>query len=517
MLRKHSLRRTISVLNFLLIASLTSTTTYSELSSSEVDFELKLLGKYIFFDKISRPSRMACATCHDPDTGGTGSISGVNLHQVAITGADPHTTGALKPPTNAYASLVPPFHECGLGGVRIGGFPTGAGYCGGNFWNGRAEGADSPVLPGATKHIGVEVFQGADPGNPIWNYAIYFGGTSDQALNPMPNPVEQNIERQAVCEHVANAKYAELYEIAWGETIDCSEDEVSIVGADVSSETKFDISFKRMMLAIGAWQSSADLNSFSSRRDVALRQELACFDAEYAEYYDAAVCKHADYLTSPGRFPLVGLTDQENLGHDLFYNTNFPPIPGRQPPRTDLPTTNCSFCHLSESSSPDGTGVFERYTDDAYHNIGIPVNPLLPADPDPGIAGHAEQSPLVDVGGFRTPTLRNVDKRKGKGFTKAYGHNGWFKSLESIVHFYNTGKSKPFCESVIPYPGPFSEKDALAFDCWPEPEWPQTVATPLLVGALGMSPDQEAALVAYLKTLTDQETATPPKPYKSQK
>jgi cytochrome c peroxidase len=31
-----------------------------------------------------------------------------------------------------------------------------------------------------------------------------------------------------------------------------------------------------------------------------------------------------------------------------------------------------------------------------------------------------------------------VDKRPYKAFTKAYAHNGWFKSMESIVHFYNT-------------------------------------------------------------------------------
>jgi cytochrome c peroxidase len=61
---------------------------------------------------------MACATCHDPDTGGTGSVSGVNLHQVVITGANPHTGGNLKPPTNAYASLIAPFSLCNIGGVR---------------------------------------------------------------------------------------------------------------------------------------------------------------------------------------------------------------------------------------------------------------------------------------------------------------------------------------------------------------------------------------------------------------
>ena len=35
-------------------------------------------------------------------------------------------------------------------------------------------------------------------------------------------------------------------------------------------------------------------------------------------------------------------------------------------------------------------------------------------------------------------TLRNVDKRPYPTFVKACGHYGYFKSQESIVHFYNT-------------------------------------------------------------------------------
>lgn len=468
------------------------------LDTSEEDHALKLLGKYIFFDKISRPQRMACVTCHDSDTGGTGSVSGVNLHQVAITGADPHTSGSLKPPTNAYASFIPPFHFCTKGVIR----PGGQSYCGGNFWNGRAEGTESALLPGATQHIGVEVFQAIQDVR-VLEYGKYFGPTADQALKPMP--VEQNIERKAVCEHVASAAYAPLYQAAWGEEIDCSDAPVQLSALDVDHlETAFDISFKRLMLAVSAWQHSSELNSFSSKRDLALRAELACLEA--APDRDPAVCSHADYLGSPGKFPLAGFTKQENLGHDLFYNTTF--LRGPTKPFPKLPVTNCSFCHQSDPVHGDGEGLFERYTDDAYHNIGVPANPELPAQADPGLSGHAQIAPPADAGGFKTPTLRNVDKRKGKGFIKAYTHNGWFKSLESLVHFYNTSQIKARCA------GTPTEKEALANDCWPAPEWQNRVAQPVLVGNIGMIPQQEAALVAYLKTLTDVKTPKPPAPYK---
>ena len=42
------------------------------------------------------------------------------------------------------------------------------------------------------------------------------------------------------------------------------------------------------------------------------------------------------------------------------------------------------------------------------------------------------------MGKQKVPTLRNVDLRPSPHFVKAYGHNGYFKSLKEIVHFYNT-------------------------------------------------------------------------------
>jgi cytochrome c peroxidase len=533
-----------SILAVLLFSLLLSQSATAALDPAlEEHYDLKLLGKYVFFDKISEPTRMACVTCHDPETGGTGSVSGVNLHQVAITGANSHTVGNLKPPTNAYATRIGPFQTCGNGGLGS------DNHCGGNFWNGRAEGNEVALFPGATKHVGTEVFQGAPAGDPILEYAAYFGPTADQAINPMPNIVEQNIQRQAVCEHVASSKYAELYELAWGEPINCSSELVTIKAGDVASETKFDISFKRLMLAVCAWQDSKDLNSFSSKRDIALRQELACIDGGvggFAKYYDSAVCDAED-PSNWGKFPLVGLTDQENLGHDLFYNVRLPFGPPSPPPFPDLPVTQCAFCHSSDTTAPDGTGLFERYADDAYHNIGTPANPELPdlyledlslqPPPDEGIATHS--SGLITRPGFwKTPTLRNVDKRKEKDFIKAYAHNGWFKSMESIVHFYNTSFFGGFApgrglvpyeattaasfgivrcaEDVVGHSGPYTEKEALANNCWPEAEFPGA-AVGFLVGDLGMNAEQEAALVAYLKTLTDTETPKAPKPYKSAK
>jgi cytochrome c peroxidase len=94
------------------------------------------------------------------------------------------------------------------------------------------------------------------------------------------------------------------------------------------------------------------------------------------------------------------------------------------------------------------------------------------------------------------PTLRNVDLRPSPGVVKAFGHNGYFKSLEGIVHFYNTRDVKPTC------PGHYTEAQALAAGCWPAPEVMENVNKTEL-GDLGLSPDEEAAIVAFLKALSD--------------
>ena len=83
------------------------------------------------------------------------------------------------------------------------------------------------------------------------------------------------------------------------------------------------------------------------------------------------------------------------------------------------------------------------------------------------------------------PTLRNVDARPSASFVKAYGHNGYFKSLEEIVHFYNTRD--------VPGAG------------WPAPEYAANMTSE--VGNLGLTPAEEEAIAAFLKTLTDPKFA----------
>ena len=108
-----------------------------------------------------------------------------------------------------------------------------------------------------------------------------------------------------------------------------------------------------------------------------------------------------------------------------------------------------------------------------------------------------QQFASMNEGKQKVPTLRNVDKRPYDAFVKAYAHNGYFKSLKGIVHFYNTRDAKPACAN------PFTtETAALAQNCWPTPEVPANLNTKEL-GNLHLTEDQEDAIVTFLETLSD--------------
>jgi cytochrome c peroxidase len=162
------------------------------------------------------------------------------------------------------------------------------------------------------------------------------------------------------------------------------------------------------------------------------------------------------------------------------------------------------------------------FTDFTASNLGLPPNHAMPyyqenqpdvsgyiANPlgasfvDAGVGGFLEgpENPDRDwtqraksfAGKYKTPTLRNVDKRPRPDFIKAYTHNGYLKSLKEVVHFYNTRDALPRCQAGDP-----GEKAA----CWPAPEHPETMNRKQL-GNLGLTSPQEDQIVAFLKTLTD--------------
>ncbi len=265
--------------------------------------------------------------------------------------------------------------------------------------------------------------------------------SADQALGPFLNPVEMNnASKQAVLEQIAASKYALLWEEVWGEPISW--------GTQDDIEQNYD----RVGLAIAAYEDSSEVNQFSSKYDYYLAGEIE-------------------------------LTEQEASGLELFNGKAM-----------------CSACHPSGGDKP-------LFTDFSYDNLGTPknsANPFYemgevfledgePINPeganwvDPGLGGflltREEWADMAaeNMGKHKVPTLRNVAKVPDDSeFPKAYMHNGVFKSLKEVVHFYNTRDVEE----------------------WPEPEVAENVNKDEL-GNLGLTEEEEDSIVAFMKTLSD--------------
>lgn len=134
------------------------------------------------------------------------------------------------------------------------------------------------------------------------------------------------------------------------------------------------------------------------------------------------------------------------------------------------------------------------FTDFTYDNIGLPRNVKIPNNPEPdlGLGGRydiAQADPEgLETGKHKVMSLRNI------ALTPPYGHNGVLATLEQVVHFYNTRDTL----------GMVADNKSLSFGKtgWPEPEVAENVNHDEL-GNLGLTAEEEKAVVAFLKTLTD--------------
>jgi cytochrome c peroxidase len=103
----------------------------------------------------------------------------------------------------------------------------------------------------------------------------------------------------------------------------------------------------------------------------------------------------------------------------------------------------------------------------------------LSYEPD-GLGQGGTKTVVTDEAGkFKVMSLRNIAR------TAPYGHNGFFPTLYSIVHFYNTRD--------FPWPGETP---------WPVPEVVLNMNIAEL-GDLGLTFDEEQKIVLFLETLTD--------------
>jgi len=421
------------------------------------------LGKDIFFDStLSDPAGYACASCHVPQTGFTAPSSAVNILAGPVSGVVAGRVGKRKPPTIGYAAFSPEGPEY---------YPELLEYIGGTFWDGRTpDTAHQARMPFLDPNEMANAATGPSPPHP--------GGFSS-----------------LVARKLANRPYAPLLRNTLGENVFAAN----------SDEQLYEIAAS----LLAAYEASAEVVPFSSK-------------------YDAS-----EHGTS-GAVGYV-LTPSEEHGRVLFFGN-----------------AQCFQCHSSANLpsvllATQGSETFTMY---CFANTGVPRNPSNPyfnetdpytnplgfnplgaayvdyglgSNPNPGTDGTVFMNVSPgDIpafrGMFKAPSLRNADKRPNPSFVKAYMHNGFFKSLKDVVHFYNkrnvavnaAGDQVAFDLRLGPPAGYTRLIDPPAVI-----ENVQNVAGILpanagtdldhngQVGNLGLSDQDEDDLVAFISTLSD--------------
>lgn len=285
-------------------------------------------------------------------------------------------------------------------------------------------------------------------GGQFWNGRA--ATLAEQARGPILNPVEMALpsEWAAVTRLKQDAEYRRLFRELYQLDLSRIPDNERATAKDKAPPAVAE-AYTRMVQAIAAFESSPVFNRFTSKFD----------------YYLAGK---------------TGLTPQELKGLKLFEDER----------------SQCSACHTSAPTvGADGRKRPPLFTDFTYDNLGVPRNVNIPGnpEPDPGLAGHPQLTGKAAAAGERgkhkVMSLRNI------AITAPYGHNGVFKTLEAITHFYNTRDAKAkVCRD--------NNDPGFGKTCWPVPEVRENVNTEEL-GNLELSPEEEAALVAFMKTLTD--------------
>ena len=448
---------------------------------------IETLGELMLYDRNMSPRKnQACASCHMPYAGFSGPIPSVNLTMIAFPGTVHFRAGKRTAQRHPYSPFFPVLQynqEQGL-------------FFGGNFWDSRATGYRLRI-PDA-----------------------------EQAQGPPVDPLEMGFPDTAcVAFRLSQAVYRPLFEMVWGEgsfdirfppqtaRICATPGGASVFGGNTTpvplgaaDRTHANTVYDRWAQSIDSYEQSVQVSAFSSK-----------FDAFLAGKYT--------------------LTADEMAGFKLFNGKG-----------------NCNSCHLDgrgttlksdQADTSSAALVNPLFTCFGSANEGVPLNPgdvfYYQTKPDPygfianpygfgyrdlGLgtflrsgfgsapnpnASWRQYAPRVDgqmqVSSVRdvalTPTQCPTTEAPGPYFQKGFFHNGYFKSLKQVVHFYNTRDKYSYPVTSGHCPKGTTEK----LDCWPTPEVRNNID--MTSGNLGLTDEEENQIVVFLQTLSDGFT----KPY----
>jgi cytochrome c peroxidase len=182
-------------------------------------------------------------------------------------------------------------------------------------------------------------------------------------------------------------------------------------------------------------------------------RSMVAFDSKF----DRAACKpeQGDYCVDFADF-----TQEENRGKSLFIDG----VGG-------VAEIGCAHCHMPPTFGMPkafNNGLDMQYKDPGLGALRRPANdPFTPSDD----------------GKFKAPSLRNIAK------TAPYMHDGRFKTLEEVIEHYSSGVH-PHENLGLALPEQDRNKPTLGFQ---------------------LTAEDKQALVAFLKTLTDDTLGTDPR------
>lgn len=414
---------------------------------------LAQLGKQIFFDAtLSNPAGMSCATCHAPTAGFTYPVSQVNAQLGTAPGAVQGRFGNRKVPTVSYVAFSP------VGPVFDQNFRV---WTGGFFWDGRAS------------------TLAAQPAGPLFN------------PNEMNNIVNGVAAPNLVVQAIAKGPYANQFK--------------QVFGANVFNLPPAQV-IPLIGSALAAWESSTDVVPFNSKYDNwrAGKVQLSPSELNGLALVTGSTTgrpggpangKNATCVQCHG-VPAIAGGVPDLWSSYRFLNTGVPRNPNNPYyAMTNSLTNPLGYNPLGVNYLDVGLGDF------LYPAKGLPIANV-------GIGGNGLGDFLAINGTFKVPTLRNTDKRPAAGFVKAYGHNGFFKSLPQIVHFYNTRNLTTQPGEVIDFTKANPYAGLVGQPLWPAPEYVGvTLRNPTgaagQIGNLGLAPQDEADIVNFLTALSD--------------
>jgi cytochrome c peroxidase len=430
-----------------------------------------------------------------------------------------------------------------------------------NFWDGRANNRFNGANPFGRRDASARVWRAQNNGKLV-KVIVDLSNSSlaSQAVGPPGSDFEMSCGGRSFA--AIGHKVLPMRPLA-AQVVDATD---SVLGTYRSSSFPTGLKATYAALVQAAFQPAFWSSKYSVVLDPAnpTTSTFTQMEANFALFFGLAIQEYEKTLIpSQTRFDayaeaavaynslaVPGLTDQEKRGLAIFEGD------GIDPNRYSAPDGRCSRCHMGPEFSSAAThqqalvqagGLVERMTmgdlsialyDSGFYNIGVtptsrdlgigvldpfgyPLSHVgeaknvlmatgsyldcssltnqLVVSPDPIVVKCSSfvepgwiWSTFRDAtdGAFKVPTLRNI------ALTGPYFHNGSRATLEQVIEFYNRGGDRQ---------GPLSA-DTSGFGINPVNADPD-------IEVLNLTPADQAALVAFLKTLTDPRVANEEAPF----